>query len=63
MIGDSIHNDILGANRAGIDSLFITSGVHKEQFKNLKENNFGQIIKHVTKQNYSLNYYTHKVRF
>ena len=63
MIGDSIHNDILGANRAGIDSLFITSGVHKEMFKNLKKDNFSKIIKHVTKQNYSLNYYTHKVRF
>jgi len=63
MIGDSIHNDILGANRAGIDSLFITSGIHKEAFKNLKKDNFSQTIKHVTKQNYSINYYTDRIRF
>ena len=27
-IGDSLHHDIAGANGAGIDSIFITSGVH-----------------------------------
>ena len=27
-IGDSLHHDIAGANGAGIDSIFITSGIH-----------------------------------
>lgn len=27
-IGDSLHHDIAGANEAGIDSIFITSGIH-----------------------------------
>ena len=32
MIGDSLFNDIAGANGFGIDSLLITSGIHKEKF-------------------------------
>ena len=27
-IGDSLYHDIAGANGAGIDSIFITSGIH-----------------------------------
>ena len=29
-IGDSLHHDIVGANSAGIASVFITSGIHCE---------------------------------
>ena len=31
-IGDSIHHDIKGAMNFGIDSLLITSGIHKSIF-------------------------------
>jgi HAD superfamily hydrolase (TIGR01459 family) len=31
-VGDGVRTDILGANRAGIDALLITSGIHWEQF-------------------------------
>jgi HAD superfamily hydrolase (TIGR01459 family) len=31
MIGDGLQTDILGANSAGIDSLFVTQGIYREQ--------------------------------
>ena len=31
-IGDGLRTDILGANRVGVDALFITGGIHGEQF-------------------------------
>jgi HAD superfamily hydrolase (TIGR01459 family) len=31
-IGDGLRTDILGANRTGIDALFITAGIHGEMF-------------------------------
>jgi HAD superfamily hydrolase (TIGR01459 family) len=31
-VGDGLKTDILGANRAGIDALLVTSGIHWEQF-------------------------------
>lgn len=31
-VGDGIRTDILGANRAGIDALFVSSGIHAESF-------------------------------
>lgn len=34
-IGDSIEHDIKGANNYGIDSLLITSGIHKDEIKNI----------------------------
>ena len=36
MIGDSLFNDIYGANQFKIDSLFIASGIHKEFFYPIK---------------------------
>ena len=33
-IGDSMEHDILGANNFGIDSLLISSGIHKDLFQN-----------------------------
>ncbi|MFT3809477.1 MAG: TIGR01459 family HAD-type hydrolase [Micropepsaceae bacterium] len=31
-IGDGLRTDILGANRVGVDALFVTAGIHGEQF-------------------------------
>ena len=39
-IGDSIYHDIKGANSFGIDSLLVTSGIHKSIFKKEDESNF-----------------------
>ena len=36
-IGDSLDHDILGANNFGIDSLLISSGIHKDLFNNSLE--------------------------
>ncbi len=36
-IGDSLDHDILGANNFGIDSLLISSGIHKDLFENRLE--------------------------
>jgi len=32
-VGDSLHHDIAGANAAGIDSVFVTSGIHCDELK------------------------------
>ncbi len=37
-VGDSINNDILGANNYGIDSVFVSSGIHRNEL----EINIGQ---------------------
>ena len=37
MIGDSLFNDIYGANQFNIDSLLITSGIHKKDFLSNKK--------------------------
>ena len=39
IIGDNLRTDILGANNLNIDSVFITKGVHRSEFKNDKEIN------------------------
>jgi ribonucleotide monophosphatase NagD (HAD superfamily) len=31
-VGDSLHHDIEGANRANISSVFITGGIHSDDF-------------------------------
>ena len=36
-VGDSLDHDILGASNFGVDSVLITSGVHKDLFKNSVE--------------------------
>ena len=30
-VGDSLHHDVAGANGAGIDSIFVTGGVHRDE--------------------------------
>ena len=32
-VGDSLDHDILGASNFGVDSILITSGIHKDMFK------------------------------
>ena len=32
-VGDSLHHDIKGANSAGIDSIFVTGGIHYEELQ------------------------------
>ena len=52
-IGDNIRTDIKGANNMKIDSLFITSGVHKDEFINLPVENYDKVLdKYKTKTNY-----------
>lgn len=34
-IGDSVRTDLTGANNMGLDCLFLTRGIHAEEFKNL----------------------------
>ena len=45
MIGDSLFNDIYGANQFNIDSLLITSGIHKKYF--LSNKTIEDIIKDI----------------
>jgi len=52
-IGDNIRTDIKGANNMKFDSLFITNGVHKDEFLNLPIENYDKILdKYKTKTNY-----------
>ena len=53
VIGDNIRTDIQGANNMQFDSLFITSGIHKNEFLNLSIQNYDKILeKYGTKTNY-----------
>ena len=54
-IGDNIRTDIKGANNMKFDSLFITSGIHKDEFINLPLDDYDKILeKYKTKANYYL---------
>ena len=53
VIGDNIKTDIKGANNMKYDSLFITQGVHKKEFKNLSLINYDKVLeKHKTTTTY-----------
>ena len=53
VIGDNIRTDIKGANNMNFDSLFITNGIHKNEFLNLPLENYDKILqKYETKTNY-----------
>ena len=43
-IGDNIRTDIKGANNMKFDSLFITEGVHKNEFLNLTLDKYDNIL-------------------
>ena len=52
-IGDNIRTDVKGANNMKFDSLFITGGIHKNEFINLSLNDYDKILrKYKTKTNY-----------
>ena len=52
-IGDNIRTDIVGANNMKFDSLFITGGIHKEEFLNLPIENYDNILReYKTNANY-----------
>jgi HAD superfamily hydrolase (TIGR01459 family) len=52
-IGDNLRTDIRGANNMKFDSLFITSGIHSDEFSNLPVENYDKILKkYKTKTNY-----------
>jgi HAD superfamily hydrolase (TIGR01459 family) len=54
-IGDSLHHDIKGANSFNIDSLLITSGIHKSSFDKLNpkwDNNNNDLSKFKIKPTY-----------
>ena len=50
-IGDNLRTDIKGANNLKIDSIFISNGVHRKEFKN--ENELDDLLKkYKVKTNY-----------
>jgi len=52
-VGDNIRTDIVGANNMKFDSLFITSGIHKNEFLNLSAENYDKVLeKYKAKTNY-----------
>ena len=52
VIGDNLRTDIKGANNMNLDSVFITSGIHKAEISN--EENIEELLK---KYNISGNYF------
>jgi len=53
IIGDNIRTDIKGANNMKFDSLFITNGIHKDEFFDLQLQNYDKILeKYEVKTNY-----------
>ncbi len=58
VIGDNIRTDIKGANNMNFDSLLITSGVHKDEFLDIKLENYEDVLK---KYNVKTNYYQERL--
>ena len=44
VVGDNIRTDIKGANNMKFDSLFITDGIHKNEFMNLELKKYDRIL-------------------
>ena len=57
-IGDNIQTDIRGANKMKFDSLFITDGIHKEEFINLPIKDYDKVLK---KYKAKTNYYQERL--
>ena len=57
-VGDNIRTDILGANNMKFDSLFITNGIHKNEFLNLSAENYDKVLE---KYKARTNYYQEKL--
>jgi len=58
VIGDNIRTDIKGANNMNFDSLFITGGIHKNDFINVQHQNYDKILR---KYNVKTNYYQERL--
>jgi len=58
VIGDNIRTDIKGANNMRLDSLFITNGIHENEFLHLSPQNYDKILK---KYRAKTNYYQEKL--
>ncbi len=58
VIGDNLNTDIKGANKLKLDSLFISGGIHKLEFKNDKE-----LIPLFKKYNVTTNYYQKNLKW
>jgi ribonucleotide monophosphatase NagD (HAD superfamily) len=52
-IGDNIRTDVKGANNMKFDSLFITGGIHKDEFMHIPLSEYDKVLeKYKTKTNY-----------
>ena len=52
-IGDNIRTDVKGANNMKFDSLFITDGIHKNEFMHIPQSEYDKVLeKYKTKTNY-----------
>ena len=52
-IGDNIRTDISGANKMNFDSLFITGGIHNDEFSEVSLQNYDKVLdKYGVKTNY-----------
>ena len=58
VIGDNIRTDIKGANNMRLDSLFITNGIHENEFLHLSPQNYDKILK---KYRAKTNYYQERL--
>ena len=58
VIGDNIRTDIKGANNMKFDSLFITQGIHREEFYKISEKNYDKVLK---RYKVKTNYYQEKL--
>ena len=54
VVGDNIRTDIIGANNMNFDSLFVTHGIHKNEFTNLSIKDYDKIL---ANYNAKTNYY------
>jgi len=58
VIGDNMRTDIKGANNMNFDSLFVTGGIHHNEFLNSQYQNYDKILK---KYGVKTNYYQEKL--
>jgi HAD superfamily hydrolase (TIGR01459 family) len=60
VIGDNIRTDIKGANNMKFDSLLITNGIHKNEFKKNETKDYDKILE---KYEATTNYYQEQLRW
>jgi ribonucleotide monophosphatase NagD (HAD superfamily) len=60
-VGDSMVTDIAGATGAGLDSVLVTSGIHREEFPavNLEDNDLGNFLaQYLYRPNYIMRHFS-----